>query len=72
MHIQPAELVGDTLWTGLLLLLEFRVNFILRNINEFTVIDQLFDVIIHWSNKTRQQLVDAAINLILLEQDTEK
>lgn len=65
MKFIPTQVVKDSLWIRLFLLFQLCIQLLLRGINKLAMIGQLLDKVIHRRNVSTEQLVDAAIFLIL-------
>jgi len=65
VHFHPAQRVWNGLRRNLFLLHKLLVNFFLRKVHELAVINQFFNEIVHRSDVPTQQLVNAAIYLVL-------
>lgn len=61
----PTNVVKDPLRTGLLLLFQFCIQLVFREVNELAMIHQFFHVVIHWGNVTAEHLIDAPVGFIL-------
>jgi hypothetical protein len=61
----PANVVKDTRRSCLLLLFQLCIQLVIREVNELAMIRQFLHVVVHRSDVTAEQLIDAPVYLIL-------